>query len=77
VRRDSGESYSEMPTRIARESGVKTPMIDELIGLDRKRKGKKLSNEDWMSKTDADAKMKDGSTHLPTSLSMRSTSTRA
>jgi hypothetical protein len=38
-----------------------------LIQLDRKRKGKKLSNEDWASKTDPDAKiakMKDGSTRL-------------
>jgi transposase len=38
-----------------------------MIRLDRKRKGKKLSNEDWTSKTDPEAKiakMKDGSTHL-------------
>ena len=43
------------------------PTIDDLIRLDRKRKGMKLSNEDWTSKTDPDAKiakMKDGSTHL-------------
>jgi hypothetical protein len=43
------------------------PTIDDLIQLDRKRKGKKLSNEVWASKTDPDAKiakMKDGSTHL-------------
>ena len=67
VRRDNGESYREMLTRMAKESGVETPTIDDLIRLDRKRKGKKLSNEDWTSKTDPDAKiarMKDGSTHL-------------
>jgi transposase len=67
VRRDSGESYREMLARMARESGVATPTIDDLVRLDRKRKGKKLSNEDWTSKTDAEAKiarMKDGSTHL-------------
>ena len=67
VRRDSGESYREMLARMARESGVATPTIDDLVRLDRKRKGKKLSNEDWTSKTDPDAKiarMKDGSTHL-------------
>ncbi len=67
MRRDSGESYREMPTRMAKESGVETPTIDDLVQLDRKRKGKKLSNEDWVSKTDPDAtiaKMKDGSTHL-------------
>jgi len=67
VRRDNGESYREMLTRMAKESGVETPTIDDLIRLDRKRKGKKLSNEDWTSKTDPEAKiakMKDGSTHL-------------
>ena len=67
VRHDSGESYREMLGRMARESGVATPTIDDLVRLDRKRKGKKLSNEDWTSKTDPDAKiarMKDGSTHL-------------
>jgi hypothetical protein len=67
VRRDNGESYREMLMRMAKESGVETPTIDDLIRLDRKRKGKKLSNEDWTSKTDPEAKiakMKDGSTHL-------------
>jgi hypothetical protein len=56
-----------MLTRMAQESGVETPTIDDLVRLDRKRKGKKLSNEDWTSKTDSDAKiarMKDGTTHL-------------
>ena len=67
VRRDSGETYRAMLTRMAQESGVATPTIDDLVRLDRKRKGKKLSNEDWTSPTDPDAKiarMKDGSTHL-------------
>ena len=67
LRRDNGESYREMLTRMAKESDVETPTIDDLIRLDRQRKGKKLSNEDWTSKTDPDAKiakMKDGSTHL-------------
>ena len=67
VRRDSGETYREMLTQMARESGVETPTIDDLVRLDRKRKGKKLSNEDWASPSDADAKiarMKDGTTHL-------------
>src|SRR3974390_1486789 len=56
-----------MLTRMAEASGVATPTIDDLVRLDRKRKGKKLSNEDWTSPTDADAKitkMKDGTTHL-------------
>ena len=67
VRGDSSETYREMLTRMAKESGVETATIDDLIRLDRTRKAKKLSNEDWTSKTDPDAKitkMKDGSTHL-------------
>ena len=67
VRRDSGETYRQMLTRMAQESGVETPTIDDLVRLDRKRKGKTLSNADWTSKTDPDAKiarMKDGTTHL-------------
>ncbi len=67
VRRDSGETYRAMLTRMAQESGVETPTIDDLVRLDRKRKGKKLSNADWTSPTDPDARiarMKDGTTHL-------------
>ncbi len=67
VRRDTGEGYREMLRRMAEESGIETPTTEDLIRMDRKRKGKKLSNEDWVSKTDADAriaKMKDGTTHL-------------
>jgi len=67
VRRESGETYRQMLTRMAQESGVATPTIDDLIRLDRARKGKKLSNEDWTSPTDPDAKiarMKDGTTRL-------------
>jgi transposase len=67
VRRDSGEGYREMLTRMARESGIETPTAEELVRLDRNRKGKKLSNADWESPTDPDAriaKMKDGRTHL-------------
>src|SRR6188472_1179634 len=58
VRRDSGETYREMLTRMAKESGVETPTIDDLVRLDRKRKGKKLSNEDWTSPTDRDARIR-------------------
>src|SRR5512144_139530 len=45
VRRDSGETYREMLKRMAAESGIETPSADDLIRLDRGRKGKKLSNE--------------------------------
>ncbi len=67
VRRDSGETYREMLTRMATESGIKTPSAEDLARFDKKRKGKKLSNDDWTSKTHAEAKiarMKDGTTHL-------------
>jgi transposase len=57
VRRDNGETYRQMLTRMAQESGVETPTIDDLVRLDRQRKGNTLSNEDWTSKTDPDAKM--------------------
>ena len=52
MRRDSGETYRQMLTQMAKESGVETPTIDDLVRLDRKRKGKKLSNKDWTSPTD-------------------------
>ena len=52
---------------LAEASGIETPTKEELIRFDRKRKGKTLSNEDWASPTDGDAriaKMKNGSTRL-------------
>jgi hypothetical protein len=67
VRRDSGETHREMLTRMAQESGIETPTAEDLIRLDRARKGKTLSNADWESPTDPDAriaKLKDGRTHL-------------
>jgi transposase len=67
VCRDTGEGYREMLKRLATESGIETPTADDLIRLDRKRPGKKLSNEDWQSRTDEDARiarMKDGRTRL-------------
>src|SRR3982751_3857701 len=67
VRRETGEGYREMLARMARESGVETPTAEDLIRLDRQRRGKTLSNEAWVSKTDPEARiarMKDGTTHL-------------
>jgi transposase len=66
VRRDSGESYQEFLTKLAKESGIETPTREDLARLDRKRK-KKGSNRDWKHPHDGDAritKMKDGRTHL-------------
>jgi transposase len=67
VRRDSGEGYREMLVRMARESSIETPTAADLVRLDRARQGKKLSNTEWESPTDPDAriaKLKDGRTHL-------------
>jgi transposase len=67
VRRDDGRTYREMLTQMAKESGIETPTADDLVRIDRARKGKKLSNAEWTSKTDPEAKiarMKDGRTHL-------------
>jgi len=67
VRRDDGRTYREMLTQMAQESGIDTPSADDLVRIDRNRTGKKLSNEEWISQTDPDAriaKLKDGRTHL-------------
>ncbi len=66
VRRDTGESYQEFLTRLATESGIRTPTREALARLDRRRK-KRTSNKDWKNPFDPDAKitkMKDGRTHL-------------
>jgi transposase len=66
VRRDSGESYEEFLTTLAKASGIGTPTRADLARIDRKRK-KKGSNDDWTHPHDPDAKitkMKDGRTHL-------------
>lgn len=66
VRRDTGESYQDFLTRLAVESGIKTPTREALARLDRRRK-KRTSNKDWTNPFEPDAKiakMKDGRTHL-------------
>ena len=66
VRRDTGETYQAFLTRLAAESGLKTPTRAALARLDRRRK-KRTSNTDWKNPFDPDAKitkMKDGRTHL-------------
>lgn len=66
VRRDTGASYEEFLTGLAKDSGIETPTREQLAKLDRKR-AKKGSNDDWTHPQDPDAritKMKDGRTHL-------------
>ena len=49
-RRDSGEGYRDMLTRMAAASGTATPSAAELKQFDRERKGKRLSNLDWAAR---------------------------
>lgn len=66
VRRDTGESYQEFLTRLAKASGIDTPTREDLARVDKART-KKTSNTDWTNPHDPDAKvtkMKDGRTHL-------------
>lgn len=56
-----------MLTQMAKESGIDTPTADDLVRIDRARKGKRLSNEEWTSKADPEAgiaRLKDGRTDL-------------
>jgi transposase len=70
VRRDTGEDWRQYVTRLMREDGTieagDEPSDDELRRYDKQRK-KTVSNEDWVSATDPEARitrMKDGRTHL-------------
>jgi transposase len=71
VRRDTGEDWKAFVTRLMREAEVigpeDTPSDEEIRRFDKARKDKKVSNAEWVSKTDPEAKitrMKDGTTHL-------------
>src|SRR4029450_5800101 len=71
VRKDTGEDWKAYLARLMKEEGLieedDDPTNDELRRFDRHRKDKKVSNEEWTSPTDPDAritKMKDGRTHL-------------
>ena len=67
VRKDTGEDWKEYLQGLAKAEGIDNPTEEDLRRLDRRRKDKKVSNEQWESSTDPDsriAKMKDGRTHL-------------
>ncbi len=56
-----------MLEHLAQESGIETPTAEDLARLDRKRKGRKLSNQDRVCRSDPEARiarMKDAATHL-------------
>jgi transposase len=71
VRRATGEDWKAYVTRLMQEEGVleknQEPTDEELRRYDKRRKNKKVSNEEWVSKTDPESEitqMKDGRTHL-------------
>jgi IS5 family transposase len=67
VRRDNGDDWNAYLTKLAAEAGLENPTDEELRKFDQGRKGKKVSNQEWVSSTDPDsriARMKDGTTHL-------------
>jgi len=66
-RRDTGDDWKAYLRKLAAEDGIEDPSDEELRRFDRRRRGKKVSNEEWVSPTDPDsriAKLKDGTTHL-------------
>jgi hypothetical protein len=72
VRKDSGEDWKQYLTRLMKEAGLlqdddDPPSDETLRKFDKSRTDKKVSNDEWESPTDPDAriaKMKDGTTHL-------------
>jgi transposase len=67
VRKDTGEDWKQYLQGLAKAEGIENPTEEDLRRLDRGRKDKKVSNEQWESPSDPDAriaKMKDGRTHL-------------
>ena len=67
VRKDSGADWKEYLRQLAKAEGLEQPSDEDLRRRDRQRTDKKVSNQDWASPTDPDAriaKMKDGTTHL-------------
>src|SRR5271156_345462 len=71
VRRDTGEDWKQYVTRLMQEDGTiqaeQEPTDEEVRRYDKKRKNKRVSNEEWMSPNDPESRitqLKDGRTHL-------------
>jgi len=65
--RNTEEGYWDYVQRLAREAGLETTDGAALRNFDRKRVGKKMSNEQWQNPHDPDAKIgrtKDGATDM-------------
>ena len=52
VRKDTGEDWKEYLRGLARTEGIENPTEEDLRRLDRARKDKKVSNQQWESPTD-------------------------
>ena len=66
IRRDCGDDWKEYVRKLMAEEGIEDPTDEDIRKFDKKRK-KKVSNKEWMSPHDADAriaKMKDGRKHM-------------
>ncbi len=67
VRRADGKDWKQYVEGLGEQEGVEIEDDEDLRRYDRKRRGKRVSNKDWESPTDPDAritKMKDGRTRL-------------
>lgn len=71
VRRDTDEDWKDYVRRLMRDEGMidedDDPSDEDLRRFDRKRSGKRVSNTEWKSSSDEDARivrMKDGRTHF-------------
>jgi hypothetical protein len=71
LRRDTGEDWKQYVGRLMKEEGVveekHEPTDEEIRRFDKERKHKKVSNDEWVSPVDPDARitqMKDGRAHL-------------
>lgn len=67
VRKGTGQDWKAYLRELARAEGIAEPTEEDLRRLDRRRRDKKVSNQQWQSRTDGEAritKMKDGRTHL-------------
>jgi transposase len=57
TRKDTGERYHAYVKRLAEEAGEPAQTFEEIARFDKKRKGKKLSNEEWEHPHDSDARV--------------------
>jgi len=66
VRRDTGDSWKEYIRTLMAEEGIEDPTDEDIRKFDKKRE-KRVSNKEWESPTDSDARimrMKDGRTRM-------------